>query len=102
MKELDKSPFLCYNRYNKAKENKTIKKAIIVIGVLYLVASCVFSVGYALSDVFSLEFVKMKMDDILSRMDSTISVNGMLNKHPIFNFKIIVKMNERSSYLIYT
>ena len=94
-----------------------MKKAIIAIVVLYLAASCVFSVGHALSDepwnfrmhrngllcveiaenelaiyspsvigltFFSLESVKMKMDGILSLMDSIISVNGMLNEHSIF------------------
>ena len=51
---------------------------------------------------FFLGSIKMKMDGILSRMDFTISVNGMFNKHSIFNFKIIVKLNERSFHLIYT
>lgn len=44
----------------------------------------------------------MKMDGILSLMDFIILVNGMFNKHPIFYFKIIVKLNERSFHLIYT
>lgn len=111
-----------------------MKKAILAIIVLYLVVSCVFSVGHALSDnpwdfrmhrngllcvefaenelviyslfaigltFFSLGLDKMKMDGILSLMDFIISVNGMFNKHPIFNFKINVKLSERSFYLIY-